>query len=58
MATLLAIATLLFPTGVGMIRIPAAALEFYRPFPHGCGDDPDDEEAPPPNLTFSPRVWG
>ncbi len=47
-----------FPTGVGMVRLPAPPLPPCGGFPHGCGDGPNPLPATGSSVGFSPRVWG
>ncbi len=47
-----------FPTGVGMVRLINAAATTGVRFPHGCGDGPGARVASFTPLAFSPRVWG
>ncbi len=47
-----------FPTGVGMDRLPLIRLTGRTSVPHGCGDGPSWSACRPPATWCSPRVWG
>ncbi len=56
--TLAAVGGVVFPTGVGMVRIRRRPERSRLSFPHGCGDGPGARVAHSRTCPFSPRVWG
>ena len=47
-----------YPTGVGMVRIPQDQAPLDTRLPHGCGDGSFRVWPVPLSLRFTPRVWG
>ena len=52
------LAITVFPTQVGMVRMPAASGIMRRSFPHTSGDGPDTHHRHAPLGKFSPHKWG
>ena len=51
-------AGILFPTGVGMVRMALQSIGEILPLPHGRGDGPYFALDPPIGPSSSPRAWG
>ena len=47
-----------FPTHVGMFRVPTRENAVPSSFPHACGDVPVRGLGSTPAIPFSPRMWG
>ena len=47
-----------FPTPVGMVRLPAEQPAIFAGFPHARGDGPKNHPRMSNALQFSPRPWG
>ena len=51
-------AGILFPTGVGMVRMALQSIGEILPLPHGRGDGPRLVRSWTPQMSSSPRAWG
>ena len=48
----------MFPTGVGMNRIPIRTSGAHRDVPHRRGDEPSGMEISTGKSACSPQAWG